>query len=276
MRAAARVARELAMTELHLWCLPAAGAGLDQIAARAEARLSDEERKRCQAMSAQGRARRFLLGRFLLREALGHHLSCDPRELVLGETANGKLFLVSPGSAEWDFSLSHSRHESIVALARSKGVGVDLEEIARGATVMKIARKVYSAEERRQLEDQTEEVAADTALALWTLKESIIKALGQTIWQGVGEISLNFDGNSLSWRSQPPEDSAAAWILLEGRFRRDHRFAVALWRASPGAGHLIVEAHELGTGKPAAGTFKVTTVAAPQHVPRSQVRGCLE
>ncbi|WP_340115539.1 4'-phosphopantetheinyl transferase superfamily protein [Pelagibius sp. 7325] len=251
------------MTELHLWCLPEAGAELGRIAALAETRLSNEERQRHQGMSAEGRARRFLLGRLLLREALGHHLTRDPSELVFGETANGKLYLVSPGSTGWDFCLSHSRHESIVALARSKGVGVDLEDVARGATVLKIARKLYPAEERRQLEAQAEEVAADTALALWTLKESIAKALGQTIWQAVGEISLNFAGTDLSWRSHPSEKSAAEWALLAGRFRRHHRFAVALCGTSRGRGDLVVRAHQLGLGKPAADTFEVTTVALP-------------
>jgi hypothetical protein len=157
------------------------------------------------------------------------------------------------------------------------------ETLEPGASVAAVARRHSSSSLSLHLTPDAEQsppgyvaVAADTALALWTLKESITKALGRTIWQVVGEISLNFDGTSLSWWSQPPEDSAAAWTLLAGHFRRDHRFAVALWGASPGPGYLVVQAHQLGAGKPAAGTFEVTTVASPQHVTQSQVCGCLE
>lgn len=245
------------MSILHLWCLPEPGPELDRLTGRAEALLSQGEGLRYQAMSSEGRARRFCLGRLLLREALSFHHSLEPEEFVFGEDANGKLYLRHPQRDGWDFCISHSRRETIVAVAKANGAGIDIEEGDRRQTVLKIARRLYSAAERQQFEGQSEEAAAELALSLWTLKESVTKAVGRTIWQGVGDTAFALAGADLSWLTKPPLGRAEEWSLMLGRFRQQHRFAVAVWDESGNREPLAVEAHQLGVNGTVLGLFKI-------------------
>jgi phosphopantetheinyl transferase len=258
----ARRERRLAENELHLWCLPTSQVERDRLAVRGEAFLSADERRRQQAISGEVRARRYLLGRVLLREALGYHLGCEPGELAFGESENGKLYLIAPEAPPCDFCLSHSRSQTVVAVALAKGVGVDIEPAHRGARVLKIARHLFPLAERRQIEALNDQ-ADETALSLWTLKESVTKALGRTIWQGLSEISLSVRGEELVWLAPPPQGATADWILLLGRFCEDHHFAVALWQPSAGLGKLVWKSHQLGGRESLPGIFEVTAAATP-------------
>jgi phosphopantetheine--protein transferase-like protein len=145
----------------------------------------------------------------------------------------------------------------VLALAQAEGVGVDIEPCSRAAQVLEIARRFFSAEERGHLK-QLGAAAMEEALCLWTLKESVVKAMGSTIWQGLAQVSLRIAGEELGWRAPPPQGAADDWLLALGCFRRDHRFAVALWRGAGSRGALSWKPHVLGQGEPAAGQLAIT------------------
>src|SRR3546814_6294269 len=121
--------------EVHLWCFPHDQGATDDLCKHRYLCLSPQERERHQAITSEVRARQFLIGRILLRTALAHHFPSDPTDFSFGETENGKLVLVSPKFAGIDFSLSHSGGETILAVARADGVGVDIEHACRGAKI---------------------------------------------------------------------------------------------------------------------------------------------
>jgi 4'-phosphopantetheinyl transferase len=247
----------LAAHDVHLWFLPREQGELDKLCRDGQALLSREERIRQGAMANTARARRYLLGRVLLRRALATHLSCHPAELVIGLASSGKLSLEGAEADGLDFCLSHSRGETVLVLAQAEGVGIDIEPCSRAAQVLEIARRFFAGEERDHLE-QLGAAAKEEALCLWTLKESVVKAMGSTIWQGLAQVSLSIAGEELSWRAPPPQGAADDWLLALGHFRRDHRIAVALWRRAGFRGVLSWKTHVLGQGEAVAGQFVIT------------------
>ena len=245
---------------LHLWCLPQDARSREQLTEEGHSLLSPGERQTLAGMSSNARVRSFLLGRTLLRRALAHHLDCAPQDLVFGERDGGKLYLVGPEVCSCDFSLSHARGESLVAVARAVGLGIDLEAENRSSQVLKIARRLFSQDERRHLASAGAQ-AATQALCLWTLKEAVTKALGETIWQAVGQTAFSVGAMELGWLSAPPRGKLQDWTLLSGRFRQGHRFAAAIWdpRAVPGSWRL--RGHVAGEEALPSETFEITASA---------------
>jgi phosphopantetheinyl transferase len=66
----------------------------------------------------------------MLRRVLATHLEADPEEVEVGYGEHGKPRLEGPGGLE--FNLSHSAELVLVAVARGREVGVDVERIDPG------------------------------------------------------------------------------------------------------------------------------------------------
>lgn len=187
--------------------------------------LSTEELKRFRSFMPAAAARRFLLGRILLRRVLAKYLHTRPDRLEIGFGAGGKPLLAWARMAGLDFSLSHDGSEAALAVARAPAVGIDLVELDRADTALRISRQFFSADETSDIEALGEESALG-ALKLYALKESIVKADGNTIWQGLSNISLSIAGGRIGWTSTPPSGVEADWTLSLGYHRE--RYLLAL------------------------------------------------
>ncbi|HET7188130.1 MAG TPA: hypothetical protein VFI52_08245, partial [Gemmatimonadaceae bacterium] len=103
-------------------------AGCDAQAARAVATLSSAERERHAGYMNAIVARRFAIGRALLREILGCVLGVAPDRIPLCDGVHGKPALGGAWRARpiW-FSVAHCEDLMLVALSRTSDVGIDLE-----------------------------------------------------------------------------------------------------------------------------------------------------
>ena len=72
--------------------------------------------------------RRYLIGRGGLRTLLGRYLDLAPQDLRFETAAAGKPHLAS-GQGELQFNLAHSGEFVLIAIAESRKVGIDVEEI---------------------------------------------------------------------------------------------------------------------------------------------------
>jgi 4'-phosphopantetheinyl transferase len=156
---------------------------------------------------------------------LARYLGFAPSSLVLERTPLGKPRL---RGSSLRFSLSHSGHVALVALARGHDVGVDVERIRPDVDRWAMVGHVLTARERRQLEGVTPAQRAHAFLSMWTRKEALLKAAG--VGLGIDPALVELDRASL--RAVPPAlGSAQDWtvvdIPLEG-----HVAAVAVRRAS--------------------------------------------
>jgi 4'-phosphopantetheinyl transferase len=219
----------LANNDVHLWFLPEGVADIEQLCAASLNLLMPDELQRYQSFRNSNRAKQFLLGRSLLRHSLAAHLAVDVSALQFSYGANGKPELPKAIIGDLVFSLSHAGCRAVVAIASGERIGVDLEMASRATAVLGIAQQFYSAAEKRQLESDGA-TAAQEALALWGLKESIVKAGGETIWRGLSEVQLALDEERIQWLSAPPDGPASNWFLMCGRYSDECMIALAVQR----------------------------------------------
>jgi len=210
--------------EIHLWRLsfqPEHHAEYDPDAINF---LSSDEQLRLAGMTYPGPAARFLRGRTLMRRVLGGYLSKNPAEVSIIVDAAGKPSVGSVSEPPLTISLSHAGQETILAVTLESDIGVDLEPLSKAPAAMRIAEEFFAPSEHRSIHGSDGD-SAETALMLWTLKESIVKARGESMWSALEGIALGIDGRNILWRPPPPNWDR--WYLAAGRLGEAHCLAVS-------------------------------------------------
>ena len=179
-----------------------------------------------------------------MRRSLAAHLAIGPEELRFVYGPNGKPDLRPDQAEGLVFSLSHSRDGAVVAVGRAQRIGVDIEQPSRASFILRIARQFFSEAEKRQL-SRLGAGAEDAAMALWGLKESVVKAGGNTIWDGMSGVSLARHGKCLQWLSAPPDGRICEWLLVTGRDQAGSALALAVQRTHPILREQVLRGHIL-------------------------------
>ena len=127
------------------------------------------------------------------------------RESGSRDPLSGKPWL-EPVS-DLSFSLSHADDLAVVALVRGRDVGVDVERLRRIDDAVGLARTHFTAQEADAVSAAPATARSATFLALWTRKESVVKALG-------GGLSIPLDAFEVlpdrsGWVTPPRDDSPA-------------------------------------------------------------------
>lgn len=149
-----------------------------------------------------------------------------------GREAKGRPFLRNPGAP--DFNLSDTRGGTVLAVAGTGRLGVDLERMDRTLDVGRLAARWFAADEAAALARLDQEAAGSAFLRLWTAKEAACKATGTGIF-----------GWLPAWRfevaAEQPHPLAApehAGSLDRWRFQRiepepGYSCVVAAWDCAP-------------------------------------------
>jgi len=212
--------------EVYLWIPTDEPACIRQMCADGIALLSIPERQNLANLKNRLIADRFLLGRVLMRRVLAGYLGEEPAALTLRNSANGKPELADRTETPLSFNLSHSAADVVLAVARTSAIGVDIEGKGRAHAAHRIARRFFSDVEINDLETLGAD-APERALQLWSLKESIVKANGETVWDGLSKTSLAIEGHRIDWPASR-NASDATWHLAGGTFRDTRFLAVAV------------------------------------------------
>lgn len=172
------------------------------IAGGLESSLTPDERARAGRYRGERDRRRFVVARAHLRAILAGVLDVRPGDVVLAVDALGKPRLAGAAAPGLDFSVSHSGGRALVAVARHRRVGVDLERIEEAADWEPIAARFFSAREVAALRALGEAERRGEFYRLWTRKEAWLKARGDGL--GAGEALL---------RAEPGADGGS-WSIL--------------------------------------------------------------
>lgn len=215
--------------EVHLWHadLDPATWRLDHLSRS----LGKDERDRAARFHFAADRERFVAAHGILREILALYLQSAPVSLRLGEGSTGKPFLVD--HRHLCFNVSHTRSTMLVAVARGREVGVDVERLDTNISFGELAETALSKPERRALERLDEKSRAAALLAFWTRKEALVKADGRGMSLRMADIDVSdpagrvtlWDGMigawtpSTRWLLQSPGCEAAhvAAVAAEGR-----------------------------------------------------------
>ena len=157
--------------------------------------LDDAERVRAGTFRFARDRARFVARRAFLRRILGDYLGVAPAAVRYRPGATGRPEIDGPAAIT--VSTSHSDGLAIVAVARGRLVGVDLERLRPIPDALDLARSLFTAAEYDRLRITAVDARSQAFLRLWTRKEAIAKALGLGL-------SMPFDGFDVVDRMTSP------------------------------------------------------------------------
>ena len=175
--------------------------------------------------------RHYTAARGWLRNLLGRYLDAPPAALRFGYGPHGKPFLAEPAGRGLCFNVSHSHGRALLAFAREREVGVDLEAGARlGDDWPGLVRRVFSAREQAELAALPAALRRTAFLDGWTRKEAYLKATGLGITEGLQSIEVTLAPGQpprlLRRAAEEPSSAALSWTIHD--LRTDPQFAAAL------------------------------------------------
>lgn len=190
--------------------------------------LSDEERTRADRFYFEVDRSRFTIGRALSRLLLGHCLGLPFDRLAFGKSGHGKPYL--QGESGINFNVSHSGEVVLLALARGRELGVDVERIRPDMVTADIAERFFSEHECQELASVADGKERHEAFfACWTRKEAYIKAIGDGLSLPLHQFDVAFlpgqPPRILATRHDPVQ--AARWTLRNLDPGEGHKGALA-------------------------------------------------
>jgi 4'-phosphopantetheinyl transferase len=202
--------------EVQLWRVDLDAIGGDED--RWQALLSADERTRAQRFHFARDRQRFAAGRAILRMVLAGYLGADATRLAFAYSAREKPSLAQPhADSHIMFNLSHSGGIALLAFARLREVGVDVEHIRGDFDLEAIARRFFSTHEQGQLFALPPEARPEAFFRCWTRKEAYIKATGDGLSLPLSQFDVSLavgEGNALL-ATRPDGAEAAQWMLQE-------------------------------------------------------------
>lgn len=126
---------------------------------------------------------RYVAAHGALRLVLAGYLECQPQAISFGKGELGKPFVEG---ADLEFNLSHSGTKALIAVARGRPVGVDVERIRRIPEQETILARIATEEERAAFASLAAADRDTEFFRIWTRTEALCKVTGE----GLGTASL--------------------------------------------------------------------------------------
>jgi len=168
----------LADGEVHVWRATLARSPAE--VARLSALLDGDERSRAGRFRFPVHRDRFVAGRGVQREILARYLGAAPAALRWRHASHGKPELDGAEAASGlRFNVSNAEDGLLVAVARGRELGVDLEPLRPMPDGRDIARRFFSAPEIEVFDAIPDEGRDLAFFTCWTRKEAFIKAVGE-------------------------------------------------------------------------------------------------
>ena len=220
--------------EVHVWIVEVDAAQATN--AHLES-LSGEERHRASRFKFEIDRRRFLRRRAALRLILGGYLGATPGGITYAENAFGRPAL----AGDWartalTFNTSHSGAIALIAVSRSRLLGVDIERLRPLVEAEGIAASYFSAREAAVFAALDRADRVEGFYNAWTRKEAVVKALG-------GGLSIPLDAFEVSLR--PGERAAILECSFDTKLKEKLQLLDLRCRAGY-AGALACDAGALG------------------------------
>jgi 4'-phosphopantetheinyl transferase len=201
----------IAEGEVHLW-------KVDLSAPISDVRLlSRDEHERAARFHFEMDRRHFKAARSALRIVLGRYLNLPPGSLEFGQTEYGKPFLTNPDAAGVLFNLSHSGEVAVIAVAREREVGVDVEFMRADFATNDVAEHFFSVAEIYTLSGLEPQLRTQAFFNCWTRKEAYVKARGEGLSMplDVFDVSLAPDVPAAMLSNRIDESEPSGWIFQD-------------------------------------------------------------
>ncbi len=192
--------------------------------------LSASERARASRFHHESGRDHYIAARGALRQILAGVVGADPAQLRLGATDTGRPFLLSPEHSGIDFNVSHSGSAALIAVARDRRVGIDIERMRVLREATSLIRRFFAPEECDEFLALPDHARTRGFFAAWTRKEAFAKATGRGIADTLQRFAVTVDPEvrprllRVDW----PEDNPGDWVLTDLPPREGYASALAV------------------------------------------------
>jgi 4'-phosphopantetheinyl transferase len=198
----------------------------DDEVARVSGWLAPAEHARAARFGREALSRRYVLGRALLRWALGDALDVPPPAVPIVRGVRGRPQLATDVGI--DFNVSHTEGVALIGIARAGRIGVDVERADRDVRADGLARKFLTTAEQATLAPLPEAERRARFLRYWTCKEAMSKATGDGLSAPMRRLEVRLaDGIELARGPAPYEP--AHWRLHGIDVPDGYLATLALW-----------------------------------------------
>ena len=171
------------MRGVDLHCLP-----LTQDPAPFAGFLSTEERARAAGFHFARDCSRYIVARGSLRQLLSEVLEIPPARIEFTYNPQGK-----PETEGAHFNVSHSGDYALIAISKTRIVGVDIERMNRAMANDRIPERFFSPSEVRALRSLPEPHQLRGFFTCWTRKEAYVKARGLGLSLALDSFDVSLD-----------------------------------------------------------------------------------
>lgn len=215
--------------EVHIWC--AVVSDLDLLGTSLESLLTPSERRRAAAFTSSDGRRSFIARRALLRKLLSAYLDQAPHDLVFVSNRYGKPRLLG---CDLDFSVSTSCGVILLAFARHRRIGIDLEYTNIDFDFEAVAEHNLAPSERRFLSRLRGPEAKAAFFSYWTRKEAFVKALGCGLTMPLNAFEVPLvEASPVVLVGRDGREELAGWKLMDLLMGPSHRAALAVEGTEP-------------------------------------------
>jgi len=190
--------------------------------------LSNEEKERALRFRIEQPRQNFVLTRGTLRLLLARYLGRTPQQVHLRNAANGKPSLED--EQELCFNVSHTDGLALMAFAKRRAIGVDVENVGRATEVEQVAERFFSESEQQALRQLSGEELKAAFFRCWTRKEAYIKARGNGLSLPLDQfdVSIAADDEDALLATRPDPGESARWTISDVWLGPGYAAAVAV------------------------------------------------
>lgn len=164
--------------EVHVWKVNLLQP--PRVIERLRLQLSPTELSRAKGFHKDEDGRRYVSAHGTLRELLALYLEVPPNSLTFSYSVKGKPALSGACSASGlRFNLSHSHELALLAVVRSREIGIDIEHLRPLPVAESIAGRFFGSEERKALLQLPASQRRVAFFRFWTRKEALLKSTGE-------------------------------------------------------------------------------------------------
>lgn len=218
---------ELPAGDVHVWRF--ALNPPTEIVAQLNVLLDETEQSRRDRFRTADLRRRFACGRGGLRALLGRYLGVPPESVAFTYGVHGKPGLKHEPAGGFSFNLAHTSEVALLAVARDRVLGVDIETCRPLESAEKIVERFFAPAEREEYALATEGDRLGAFYRGWSRKEAFLKAKGTGLSTQLDsfDVSLAPGDAAAVMRVGDDPDEPGRWTLRELDVGPEYAAAVA-------------------------------------------------
>ena len=216
--------------EVHIWSVIPESVRAHHILDSCLLTLSKTEQQQYGRFRSAEDRHCYLISHALVRQALSKYADIHPSEWVFQNSPKGRPEISNAGVPPIRFNLTHTDGFTACVISLGGLCGIDAERINSRHNMVAIAKRMFSAEEYKQIQSLEGDCQLDYFFSRWTLREAYVKAVGVGISFPTRKLAFNvIAGNDIRIAFEPDiADSPTNWRFELFRPTEFHVAAIAL------------------------------------------------